>query len=72
MGSSKSYRGGPASGSRNTPRGRTKASTGAVVHAEGTHTSGGGYGRKGMPSSARNKSKSGKMSSRNPGPHGYS
>lgn len=73
MGSSKSYRGGPAYEARNTPGADTKPSKGAIMHAEGTHM--GGYdesGRKGMKSKTRMKSKGGKMSGKNPGPHGYS
>ena len=70
MGKSKSWRAGPGWESRNTPGGDPKVSKGAVVKAEGTHMSGGGYGRKGH--GGRNKSKSGKMGAKNPGPHGYS
>ena len=73
MGSSKTFRAPPSWQARNTPGGKTYPSKGAVVKAEGTHMSGShDYGRKGMKKGARNKSKSGMTSAKNPGPHGYS
>lgn len=73
MGKSKSYRNGPGWQSRNTPGAATKASRGAVVHAEGTHMSGSDeYGRGGMGKSARSKSKAGRMPAKNSSPYGRS
>lgn len=72
MGTSKSYRGGPGWEPRNTPGKATKPSKGSKSTAEGTHMSGGQSGRTGMKNTARKKSKSGGMSAKNPGPHGYS
>lgn len=73
MGTSKTFRAGPGWEKRNTPGAAPKVSKGAIVHAEGTHMSGADeYGRMGMRKGTRKKSKHGKMSAKNPGPHGYS
>ena len=73
MGHSKSYRGAPGYQARNTPGANPKVSKGAVVKAEGTHmSSDGDYGRKGMRSAARQKSRSGSMGAKNSGPYGNS
>ena len=72
MGKSKTYRAPPGWEKMNTPGAYPKVSKGAVVVAEGTHMSGSDdYGQH-AGSGARNKSKSGKASAKNPGPHGYS
>ena len=63
MGQSKSWKAAPGWESRNTPRGETKVSKGAVVNAEGTHQSGNDdSGRAGMKRSTKSSSseKSGK------------
>lgn len=73
MGSSKTFRGSPGYESRNTPGAEPKVSKGAIVRAEGTHTS--GYdqsGRKGLRSGARQKSRSGMTAAKNSGPYGRS
>lgn len=72
MGSSKSYRGAPGWEPRNTPGADLKPSKGSPVKAEGTHMSGDGYGRKGLRSSARMKSRSGMTKAKNSGPYGKS
>lgn len=72
MGSSKTYRGAPGWEPKNTPRGENKVSKGAIVNAEGTHQSGSNdYGRKGLRSGARMKSRSG-MKSAKSGTYGQS
>ncbi len=72
MGSSRTYRKPPGWESRNTPGAEPKVSKGAIMKPEGTVMS--GYDESGQKAGhgARNKSKSGMMSAKNPGPHGYS
>jgi len=72
MGSSKTYRGAPGWEGRNTLGADTKPSSGSKSTAEGTHMSPGGYGRKGLRSGARQKSRSGMTGVKNSGPHGKS
>lgn len=74
MGSSKSSRGGPSWQKNNTGRGTESYSKGyRQVPYEGTIMSGEDQsGRKGMPASARNKSKSGHTPSGNTNPYGKS
>ena len=73
MGSSKTFRQGPAWQGNNTNRGKESGySKGAIAKPEGTHMSGGESLRSGLKGSARNKSKSGRGPVKNSGPHGYS
>lgn len=73
MGASKTYRGGPAYETRNTPGADSKVSKGSIVRAEGSHVSGHDQsGRKGLRSGTRMKSRSGMTGAKNSGPYGQS
>ena len=73
MGTSKTYRGRPASGAQNTPRGKTKVSKGHnITPYEGTIMSGEDEHGQKAGHGARNKSHSSKSSAKNKGPYGQS
>lgn len=71
MGTSKSYRSGPAAGARNTPGRDGPYNKGTKSTAEGTHVSGEGYGRKGSKAGG-GKSESRKVESKTDGIYGQS
>jgi len=71
MGTSKTHKSGPGWQGRNTPGKDVTPSAGGHSTAEGTHM-GTGTMRTGLRSDARQKSRGGKTSGKNPGPHGYS
>ena len=72
MGTSKTFRGGPAWQKNITARGKESYSDGATIHPEGTQMSGGGNNMGKAGADARKKSKSSRSTVKAPVPSGYS